>query len=334
MYQELFDNLLTAVIVADETGHACYMNAASEDLFGMSQLRVIGQDLLWLYQSTTLSSTDVEKAKAQNARITVHDVTLKAHKKNLRCVISPFMTNHQQYLLLEWVDVEPEKSLLAKATQKTRQQLGHQMLKMLAHELKNPLAGILGAAQLLEQSYSNELVNLIKNEATRMDALVKKTVQSKPLSFKATNIHEPLEEALALLEVKSQGRFIFKRQYDPSLPSVLADKDALTQVFMNIGQNALDAMLSGGEIKVTSQVERGALPGKKAVSICIEDSGTGIAPEKISEIFYPYISGKKQGTGLGLAISEQIISGHHGLIAVESEPGKTVFKIILPSMVL
>ncbi len=218
------------------------------------------------------------------------------------------------------------------------------MAEMLAHEIKNPLAGITGAAQLLSMNLSGddiELTDLIVAETRRVVKLLEQVEQFgnlRPPQRRAVNIHDVLDRAQKSAAVGFAAHMTIRETYDPSLPPTFADSDQLLQVFQNLLKNAAEAAdKSGGNIKVRTFYElslRVQRPdgSRRAVPLQIEiqDDGPGLPPELESDAFEPFVSGKENGTGLGLALVSKIIAEHDGWIAVDSVPGRTVFRISLP----
>lgn len=215
---------------------------------------------------------------------------------------------------------------------------------MLAHEIRNPLAGISGAAQLLGMSGDNEvddLSQLITEEARRIGDLVARVEQfgeQTPFEFKPVNIHTVLDTAVRSAKAGFGRDVKFKMEFDPSLPEVPGDSDQLMQVFQNLLKNACDAVDAGrGQIKVQTQYNSGIrmyLGGRKQVNLPLQidvvDNGGGIPAALIDDIFDPFITTKTNGSGLGLSLVSKIIAAHGGLIECKSQPGKTVFSIRLP----
>ncbi|MCA0045029.1 two-component system sensor histidine kinase NtrB [Celeribacter litoreus] len=218
------------------------------------------------------------------------------------------------------------------------------MAEMLAHEIKNPLAGITGAAQLLSMSLTpedQELTDLIVAESRRIVALLEQVEQFgnlRPPEKRAINIHDMLDRARKSAELSYGAKMKFIEEFDPSLPPTYVDGDQLLQVFMNLIKNASEAAgKEGGTIRLKTfydlslRLRRkdgtgGALP----LQVQIIDDGPGLPPEIASDVFEPFVSGRENGTGLGLALVSKIISDHEGWISVDSVPGKTVFRISLP----
>jgi len=217
------------------------------------------------------------------------------------------------------------------------------MAEMLAHEIKNPLAGIAGAAQLLSMGLSaadRELTDLIVVETRRIVKLLDQVEQfgdQRPPDRKAINIHNVLERARRSAAVGFGSHMHITDDYDPSLPEALGDPDQLAQVVLNLLKNASEANPGGGEIRIRTLFERGlqisghdgqriALP----LHVEIIDDGPGLPPAIADNVFEPFVSGRENGTGLGLALVSKIIAAHEGWIEVKSRPGQTIFRVSLP----
>ena len=217
------------------------------------------------------------------------------------------------------------------------------MAEMLAHEIKNPLAGITGAAQLLSMGLSTadlEITDLIVAETRRILTLLEQVEQFgnlKPISPKPLNIHDVIDRARRSAQLGFSAHINFKEEYDPSLPLVCGDPDQLLQVFLNLIKNASEAQPNNGNIKLRTYFEhsyklRRADGSGHSMPIQVEviDNGPGVSEDIRDEIFDPFVSGRNNGTGLGLALTSKIISDHNGLISLDSKPGNTVFRISLP----
>lgn len=209
-------------------------------------------------------------------------------------------------------------------------------LKGLAHELRNPLAGIKGAAQLLARradGEGRELTGLIEAEVERLAALVDQLLSpAPPRPFEAVNIHAVLERVLRLAESDAGWATRLQRDYDPSLPEFPGDADRLTQALWNLVRNAIDA--GAGTVQLRTRVEHGAriFDAAHALALRLEiiDDGHGIPPELAEQVFLPLVSGRASGTGLGLALAQQVAREHRGSLAYRSRPGHTVFTLLLP----
>ena len=217
------------------------------------------------------------------------------------------------------------------------------MAAMIAHEIKNPLAGITGAAQLLSMrlgSEDREMTDLIVAESRRIVALLEQVEQFgnlRPPALRPVNLHDVLDRARRSAAVGFGAHMAIEEHYDPSLPPTLADSDQLQQVFQNLLRNAAEAQPDGGRIRIRTYYETSlrlrrpdgsgaALP----LQVAIEDDGPGLRPEIAEHVFEPFVSGRENGTGLGLALVSKIVTEHGGWLSVDSVPGRTVFRVSLP----
>jgi two-component system nitrogen regulation sensor histidine kinase GlnL len=217
---------------------------------------------------------------------------------------------------------------------------------MLAHEIKNPLSGIRGAAQLLEQSAADDdrtLTRLICDEADRIVKLVDRMevfADERPVEREPVNIHVVLDRVKKLAQSGFARQIKFVETYDPSLPPVLANRDQFIQVFLNLVKNAAEAIgdNADGQIELTSAFRPGVrlqVPGSKTrvslpLEFCVRDNGAGVPADLLPHLFDPFVTTKPTGTGLGLALVAKIVGDHGGIIECESQPRHTIFRVLMP----
>ena len=221
----------------------------------------------------------------------------------------------------------------------TQQNTARLLIRGLAHEIKNPLGGLRGAAQLLDLELDapelKEYTQIIIAESDRLQGLMDKMLGPNKLpNKKSLNIHEVLERVRNVVQAESIGNLSIQCDYDPSIPDINADKDQLIQALLNITRNAVQATDGKGHIIIKTRIHRHITIGRKRYKLVIKcdiiDDGPGIDPEMMKQIFYPMVTGRADGTGLGLSIAQALINQHDGLIECSSESGHTVFSIFLP----
>ena len=247
------------------------------------------------------------------------------------------------FLLLEIRIVEQQKRISQESLQWTQQQAARELIRGLAHEIKNPLGGIRGAAQLLERELGSdgleEYTGMIIEQSDRLRNLVDRLLgpNSRP-NFQWHNIHEVLEKVCTLVYLDMSHKISIVRDYDPSIPDMYFDQDMLQQAVLNIVRNSLQALTEDkqihGKIMLVTRIERQATIHGLRFPLCVKidviDNGPGIADELKDTLFYPLVSSKVDGTGLGLSIAQTLIDHHRGKIEVESYPGHTAFSLYLP----
>lgn len=342
-YSQLIENLTSAVLVLDRARQVVFANPSAEVLFEASRKRLEGlsaevffagdPDELELLNTISETGHRFSKREAQM-------LTLTGQRIVTDYSVSPLADG---FLLIEatprdrLLRIEREEELL------NRQASASGLIRGLAHEIKNPLGGIRGAAQLLERELPSEdlkeFTRIIIDEADRLRNLVDRMMgpHKRPV-ISQVNIHAVLEHVRSLLEVESQGELKLIRDYDPSLPEFSGDYEQLIQAVLNICQNAYQA-LTGADIQNpnitlrTRALRRITLGTEQHRLVCcveIIDNGPGIPSALIDKVFFPMVTGRAEGTGLGLSIAQSIVNQHSGLIECHSEPGSTSFQIYLP----
>ncbi len=343
----LLDNLTTATILLNAELCLEYMNPAAEMLLAVSGQRSHGQFISELFTESPEALSSLRQAVDLGHPFTKREAqltSLAGQSITVDYAVTPILNRGQTLLLLE---VHPRDRLLRitkEEAQLSKQETTKLLVRGLAHEIKNPLGGIRGAAQLLARELPEESLrdytNVIIEEADRLRNLVDRMLGSNKLpSLSMTNIHEVLERVANLIEAEAQGSITLVRDYDPSIPDLRIDREQMIQAVLNIVRNALQALsaqsdLRLGRISLRTRTLRqftiGHTRHRLVVKMEIIDNGPGIPQDMQETIFYPMVSGRPDGTGLGLAITQNIISQHQGLIECESHPGHTAFSIFLP----
>lgn len=333
--------LATAVILLDEESRIVYLNPAAENLFDVSGKNLLGHPLQQVFTHTEQLANAMQQAIQNDASYIEHDLSLGTHahgRLQLRCAATP-LQNTKRHLLLEFHAIDRPLKLAREEQMLDQTQANRLLLRNLAHEIKNPLGGIRGAAQLLEQELEKpslrEYTQVIVQEADRLRSLMEKLLVPQNAShYSALNIHEVLERVRSVVLAEMPEGLKIKRDYDISLPALVGDKEQLIQAMLNIVRNAAQAMQGSGVIILRTRVAHQATLIKRrhrqAVKVEIIDNGPGIPPELQDKIFYPLVSGRADGHGLGLTLAQDFVSQHHGIIEFDSEPGRTRFTVLLP----
>ena len=343
----LLDNLTTATLLLNGELRLEYMNPAAEMLLAVSGQRSHGQFISELFTESPEALHSLRQAVEQAHPFTKREAHLTSptgQSITVDYAVTPILHLGQTLLLLE---VHPRDRLLRitkEEAQLSKQETTKMLVRGLAHEIKNPLGGIRGAAQLLARELPEEdlrdYTNVIIEEADRLRNLVDRMLGSNKLpSLAMTNVHEVLERVGSLVEAESQGAITLARDYDPSLPDVLIDREQMIQAMLNIVRNAVQAIAGQNELRLgrislrtraLRQFTIGHVRHRLVARVEITDNGPGIPADLRDTLFYPMVSGRPDGTGLGLAITQNIISQHQGLIECDSHPGHTTFSIYLP----
>lgn len=328
----------------DENNNILTCNPAAEFFSGTSVRQMRGKELSAFIGKGSVVQNVVEQARNGSGSVVLHgiEVSWADNPPRLNDLHATSMPNGQVLLLLHprGLAEKMDRSLTHRSA--ARSVAG--MAAMLAHEIRNPLAGINGAAQLLAMNVNEddqELTALIQDEIRRIGRLVERVEQFgdlRPAQREAVNIHDILDRAKRAAEVGFAEHVRFIEEYDPSLPLVSADADQLSQVFQNLLKNAAEATPKvGGTITIKTAFRPGVrlqMPGQKSESLPLEvtisDNGVGISQDLINDIFDPFVSSKAAGSGLGLSLVSKIIADHGGVVECISEPGKTIFKVLLP----
>lgn len=343
MLNRILDNLATAVMLFDNRLNLSYVNSAGEILLADSARHLLGMNALELFRTSDpalLANLQqcVSMAEPLLDRELVIDRMAQSFTVNLSA--TPIVENDKPIeILVEMQRVDNHLRISKEEQLLSQQNTARLLVRGLAHEIKNPLGGLRGAAQLLNLEVADqelkEYTQIIIAESDRLQGLMDKLLgPNKPPEFNTMNIHEVVERVRQLVEAEASGNLSIATDYDPSIPNVRADRDLLIQAVLNIAKNAAQAINENGKITLKTRVQRNVTIGRQlhklAVKIDVIDTGPGIDPDIMDRIFYPMITSRAEGTGLGLSIAQSLINQHCGLIECHSEPGNTVFSIILP----
>ncbi len=339
-----FDFQQTAVVVLSADLKVLTLNSAAENLFGISANRLCGRKLgrAWLniedYQQIFLN------VAARLQPMSQHDVVVDLAggvKRHCRISATPVEQQSGTEILLEFDHREAPLSVVRDSELRALQQISDGMLRGFAHEVKNPLGGLRGAAQLLARELPNdelkEYTNVIIAEADRLGNLVNRmlTPNAEP-EMVAVNIHQILDRIYALVTVELPDRVTLMTDYDPSIPDIMGDPELLIQGILNVVRNAQQALVEAGgygQIVLRTRVRRNMTIGHQrhrlVAQLDIIDDGPGVPEQLREQIFYPLITGRAEGSGLGLPIAQSLINQQGGVINFTSSPGHTVFSIFL-----
>lgn len=339
----LLNHLVTAIIVINGDLKLRYANSAAEQLLGLGSHRLTEHNLDDCYHSLSVEAELLTSAIREHQGLTVNAatiVTLDGQQHTVDITLTPIETaDSEAQGLLELRQVDQQRRILQMLTIDAQQQAAQYLVRNLAHEIKNPLGGLRGAAQLLarelEDEEQREFTDLIIEQADRLRNLVDRLLgPQKPSQHSIHNIHEVIQKVLKLVQVTLPGNISLIQDYDPSIPDIEMDQEQLQQAVLNIVQNAIQALEDGGEIRIRTrtqhQVTIGTQRHKLALALSIIDDGPGIKPELMDTLFYPMVTGREQGSGLGLSIAHNFARLHGGRIDCTSVVGQTEFTILLP----
>lgn len=353
-YRILVDNLTTAIILVDRELNVFYLNSACEALLDLSLLRACGQPVLNLLQTpndefntqealfNTLSTGQLYTRREALINVNFRDI-------HIDYTVSQLNTNKSYHPLL-LIEINPIERMLKISREEhfiQQHQVARQLIRGVAHEIKNPLAGIRGATQLLARSLNDpqyaEFTDIIISEVDRLRSLADSMLGSRQLPiYELSNVHEPLERVRSLILNQTKNKIKIVRDYDLSLPEVMADRDQLIQVMLNISVNAVQAMTENKEFfiehkpslmfrtRIHRLITINGVIHRSVVRVDIEDNGPGVPDDILESVFYPLVTGRAKGTGLGLSIAQNIMHQHQGMIECQSIPGKTTFSLYLP----
>ena len=343
---QAFDLLASLVVVVQANAHVLFANAALEDVLGTSRRAIVGSCFADVFTEPALLSQALAGAHENAFAALRYDAFLKrlgAEPMPVHVIVST--TECADEMIVEMVPQEQQTRQDREDRLLEQAQTNKELIRNLAHEIKNPLGGIRGAAQLLELELESpeltEYTQVIIHEADRLQSLVDRLLapHRRPHQVGDVNIHEVCERVRALIAAEFPKGLAVVREYDTSIPEFRGDREQLIQTVLNIAHNACQALaqrIAAGDAQLTlrTRIARQVTFGKQRYRLALElhviDNGPGIADSIKDRIFYPLVSGREGGSGLGLTLAQTFVQQHHGLIEVDSVPGRTDFKILIP----
>jgi two-component system nitrogen regulation sensor histidine kinase GlnL len=344
---ELLDAMVTSVFLLDQDLSVTYLNAAAQTLLGLGSNQALGRSIAELTRGAESLLPMFDRARDGGEGVVQRELAWPAPggvDRILDCAVTQVVLGGKELrLLLEIEDITQHRRLTRENALLAQLGGSRLMVRQLAHEIKNPLGGLRGAAQLLERELLDpalrEYTRVIISEADRLTNLLDSMLgPGRPPAKQLINVHELLERVYHLLRSEAPPDVAIDRDYDPSLPPLTLDPNHIIQAMLNLGRNAVQALTSAAvdsprlilRTRAATNVSVGAHRHRLVASIQFEDNGPGVLNEIRETIFYPLVSGRADGSGLGLGIAQDLVSRHGGLIEFDSAPGRTIFIISLP----
>ena len=347
---DLLDALSTGILVLDAQLCVIYANVGAQDLLATGLQMTRGRPLPTLFADGDVLRGLLDRSLARGETCAGHEVRLlpigmpaDSEPAIVDLIVTPLGGSITgTHLLVECADARTRQRIAREVEMLSRVSGSRLMLRELAHEIKNPLGGLRGAAQLLEREVGHgdlrEYTSIIIREADRLRALVDRMLgPSQPPHKEVVNLHEICEHVYQLLRSEAGSAVTVERDYDPSLPEGMLDRHEIIQALLNVARNALQAVsghVAEPRIILRSRVLSGASIGlvrhRMAANLQVEDNGPGVPTELHRTLFFPLVTGRANGTGLGLAVAQDLVTRHGGIVEFESRPGRTIFSILLP----
>ena len=348
----ILDSLSTSVLIIDRDRQLLYLNVSAETLFGVSRNQVRGRPLAELLEDSAALDAVIDRASTTSRPFSRRELALRPIYGDgeliADCTVAPYEESGAPgAVLIEITDATQHQRITRETALLTQIGGSRLMIRQLAHEIKNPLGGLRGAAQLLARQLDDasmrEYTTVIISEADRLVTLVDTLLGPGHLPRKKSiNIHELVQHVGHLLEADAPPGLAIERDYDPSLPPLSLDRDLIIQAMLNLGKNAMQALAQSAtqnngrsgrlvlRTRALTNVNIGASRHRLVAIVQFEDNGPGVPEHLRDTLFYPLVTGRADGTGLGLAVAQDLVSRHDGLIEFESRPGQTTFTILLP----
>jgi len=339
--QTLANQLVTAVLILDQNLKICYVNPAAEALLIKSLNKLYGSSFDLIFATTSINQSRLEQLLATGQEFTDSEILIEfseSHRFTAEVTASAVEFDRIPHVLIEFKQIDQQKQISLEVFQQQQWIAARDLIKGLAHEIKNPLGGLRGAAQLLNKELDQEqqeYTEMIIEQADRLTNLVDRLLGPNQLpQIKSHNIHSVLEKVCQVVNFSNDLEVKLKRDYDPSIPIIKCDQEKIQQAVLNIVNNAIQAISPDNLITLKTRIASNkTINGKQvklSVQISIIDNGPGI-PAKIQDtLFYPMVSGRSNGTGLGLSIAQTLVNQHQGKLSCHSRPGHTEFIILLP----
>lgn len=340
----LCDLLATAILVVDARSEVAWLNQAAAALLATSQASARGRRLSALLADAAGIDALLARSRESHEPLALRGIPLvPAARADTRyqtdVTLTPLAGAMPGGVLVEIADTTQPSRMTRDAALLVQQGGSRAMARQLAHEIKNPLGGLRGAAQLLERELPTEelreYTRVIIGEADRLCALVDSLLgPARPVRRESGNVHELIDRVYRLARAEAPPGVSIERDYDPSLPLLSLDRDLMVQAMLNLARNAVQALGSRGRLTLRSRALTNATIGTErhrlVASLQFEDDGPGVPPELGETIFYPLVTARPGGTGLGLAVAQDIATRHGGIVEFDSRPGHTVFSLLLP----
>ena len=340
---QIIDHLATSVLLFDENLHLVSINSAGESLLSMSSKRILGLTPEKIWPNTIFFSDMIRKSfQFVRTRIErgVEMGLINRDSVKVDCIFTPIVINDEtKEIIVELVGVDTFVREMQEFNHQTVQKVANESVQGMAHEIKNPLGGIRGAAQLMEKELDDESLleytKIIINESDRLRNFLDRMMAANTYPVRSdTNIHEIIEYVISIIRVESSRNLHIEKDYDPSIPTINADREQLIQAVLNLLRNAVQATTNDERILLKTRIKRQITIQNKlnklAIQLDIIDNGPGIPAEIESGAFYPMVTGHAEGTGLGLSIAQQLIQSHGGIINYERKENNTYFSILFP----
>jgi len=337
----LANKLVTAVIILDQNLTIVYANPAAEALLVKSFSKLYGMPFTSIFSNTSINKDRLQKLLATGQEFTDSDILLEFsanHYFTSEVTASSVEYNSLAHVLIEFKQIDQQKQISLEAFQQQQWLATRDLIKGLAHEIKNPLGGLRGAAQLLSTELTieqQEYTSMIIEQADRLTNLVDRLLGPNQLpQIQTHNIHSILEKVCQIITFSNNVEVKIVRDYDPSIPYVDCDQEKIQQAVLNIVNNAIQAIDTKDHITLKTRIASNATINGKRIKMCVQisiiDNGPGIPSAIQDTLFYPMVSGRSNGTGLGLSIAQTLVNQHQGKLSCHSRSGHTEFIILIP----